>query len=52
MKLRQLVTLSEIIEDFSEVELDKDKLENLYETLGNLGIEIVEEIDPIKGDSK
>lgn len=46
------LTLSEIMEAFSEVELDKDKVENLYETLGNLGIEIVEEIDPIKGDSK
>ena len=27
---------------FSNTELDKDKVENLYETLGNLGIEILE----------
>ena len=37
------LTLSEIMEAFSETELDKDQVENLYETLGNLGIEIREE---------
>ena len=36
------LTLSEIMEAFSETELDKDQVENLYETLGNLGIEIIE----------
>ena len=30
------------MEAFSETELDKDQVENLYETLGNLGIEIIE----------
>ena len=32
------LTLAEIMEAFSETELDKDQVENLYETLGNLGI--------------
>ncbi len=36
------LTLSEIMEAFSETELDKDQVENLYETLGNLGIEVIE----------
>ena len=30
------------MEAFSETELDKDQVENLYETLGNLGIEVIE----------
>lgn len=38
-----VLTLSEILEAFSETELDKDKIENLYETLGNLGIDILDE---------
>ena len=37
------LTLSEIMEAFSETELDKDQVENLYETLGNLGREIIED---------
>ena len=37
------LTLSEIMEAFSETELDKDQVENLCETLGNLGIEIIED---------
>ena len=37
------LTLSEIMEAFSQTELDKDQVENLYETLGNLGIEIIED---------
>ena len=37
------LTLSEIMEAFSETELDKDQVENLYETLGTLGIEIIED---------
>ena len=37
------LTLSEIMEAFSETELDKDQVEHLYETLGNLGIEIIED---------
>ena len=41
------LTLSEIMEAFSETELDKDQVENLYETLGNLGIEIIEEKTPV-----
>nr|WP_288525880.1 RNA polymerase sigma factor RpoD [uncultured Romboutsia sp.] len=36
------LTLAEIMEAFSETELDKDQVENLYETLGNLGIEFIE----------
>lgn len=36
------LTLAEIMEAFSEKELDKDQVENLYETLGNLGIEVIE----------
>lgn len=36
------ITLGEVINIFSEVELDKDQIESLYDTLGNLGIEIVE----------
>ena len=41
-KKQGYLTLSEIMEAFSETELDKDQVENLYETLGNLGIEIIE----------
>ena len=36
------LSLDEIMGAFSNTELDKDKVENLYETLGNLGIEILE----------
>ena len=36
------LTLAEIVEAFSETEFDKDQIENLYETLGNLGIEVIE----------
>ena len=36
------LTLDEIMGAFSNTELDKDKVENLYETLGNLGIEVIE----------
>ncbi|MDR1773732.1 MAG: RNA polymerase sigma factor RpoD, partial [Clostridioides sp.] len=36
------LTLQEIVDTFSEEELDKDKIESLYETLGNFGIEITE----------
>ncbi|RDY24630.1 RNA polymerase sigma factor RpoD [Romboutsia maritimum] len=36
------LTLAEIMEAFSETDLDKDKVENLYETLGNLGIEVID----------
>ena len=36
------LTLAEIMEAFSETELDKDQVENIYETLGNLGIEVIE----------
>ena len=36
------LTLAEIMEAFSDTELDKDQVENLYETLGNLGIEVIE----------
>ena len=34
--------LAEIMEAFSETELDKDQVENLYETVGHLGIEVIE----------
>ncbi|MGL5751169.1 MAG: RNA polymerase sigma factor RpoD, partial [Paraclostridium sp.] len=37
------LTLEEIMEAFSETELDKDQVENLYETLGNLGIEVIKQ---------
>ena len=37
------LTLGEIMEAFSETELDKDQIENLYETLGNLGIEVIQQ---------
>ena len=36
------LTLDEIMGAFSNTELDKDKVENLYETIGNLVIEILE----------
>ena len=42
-KKQRSITLTEIMEAFSETELDKDQVENLYETLGNLGIEIIED---------
>ena len=34
------LTLEEISDAFSETNLDKDQIDNLYETLGNLGIEV------------
>jgi len=37
------LTLGEIMEAFAETELDKDQVENLYETLGHLGIEVIEQ---------
>ena len=42
-KKQGTLTLAEIMEAFSETELDKDQVENLYETLGNLGIEVIED---------
>ncbi len=42
VKKQGSLTLAEIMEAFSETELDKDQIENLYETLGNLGIEVTE----------
>lgn len=36
------VTLMDIMEAFQDSEIDKDVAENLYETLGNLGIEVVD----------
>ena len=42
VKKQGSLTLDEIMGAFSNTELDKDKVENLYETLGNLGIEILE----------
>ena len=41
-KKQGTLTLAEIMEAFSETELDKDQIENLYETLGNFGIEVIE----------
>jgi RNA polymerase primary sigma factor len=37
------LTLGEIMEAFAETDLDKDQVENLYETLGHLGIEVIEQ---------
>ena len=37
------LTYSEIMEVLGEVQLDKDQVENLYETLGQMGIEVLEE---------
>lgn len=42
-KKQGALTFAEIMEAFSETELDKDQVENLYETLGNLGIEVIED---------
>ena len=36
------VTLMDIMEAFQDSEIDKDVAENLYETLGSLGIEVVD----------
>ncbi len=37
------LTYTEIMEVLGEIELDKDQVENLYETLGQMGIDVVEE---------
>ena len=37
------LTYSEMMQVLGEIELDKEQVENLYETLGQLGIEVVEE---------
>ncbi|GAA0239447.1 RNA polymerase sigma factor RpoD [Metaclostridioides mangenotii] len=39
------LTLQEIVEALSETELDKDKIESLYETFGNFGIEVIDTKD-------
>lgn len=39
-KEKGYLTLEEIMEAFSETELDRQQVENLYETLGILGIEV------------
>ncbi|MDR0879424.1 MAG: RNA polymerase sigma factor RpoD [Clostridioides sp.] len=39
------LTLQEVVEAFSEEDFDKDKIENLYETFGNFGIEITDDKD-------
>lgn len=36
------LTLQEIVEALSDTEIDKDKIESLYETFGNFGIEIID----------
>ena len=43
------VTLIDIMEAFQDNEMDKDVAENLYETLGNLGIEVVDDKE-VKAD--
>ncbi|MBC2575759.1 RNA polymerase sigma factor RpoD [Peptostreptococcus canis] len=43
------VTLMDIMEAFQGNELDKDVTENLYETLGNLGIEVIDDKE-VKAD--
>lgn len=43
------VTVMDIMEAFHDNELDKDMTENLYETLGNLGIEVIDDKE-IKAD--
>ncbi|SHG96466.1 RNA polymerase sigma factor RpoD [Tepidibacter thalassicus] len=42
-KKKGSLTYSEIMEVLGEIQLDKDQVENLYETLGQMGIEVVEE---------
>ncbi len=41
-KKEGVVTLIDIMEAFQDNEMDKDVAENLYKTLGNLGIEVVD----------
>lgn len=41
-KKEGVVTLIDIMEVFQDNEMDKDVAENLYKTLGNLGIEVVD----------
>lgn len=36
------LTLQEIVEALSDTEIDKDKIESLYETFGNFGIEVID----------
>nr|WP_297575167.1 RNA polymerase sigma factor RpoD [uncultured Peptostreptococcus sp.] len=43
------VTLIDIMEAFQDNQMDKDVAENLYETLGNLGIEVVDDKE-VKAD--
>lgn len=44
-KSKGYLSLSEIMEAFSETVLDKEQIETLYETLGNLGIQAIEDED-------
>lgn len=44
-KIKGFLSLSEIMEAFSETELDKEQIELLDETLGNLGIQLIENLN-------
>ncbi|KXZ39742.1 RNA polymerase primary sigma factor [Alkalithermobacter thermoalcaliphilus JW-YL-7 = DSM 7308] len=43
------LTYDRIMEVFGEIDLDKEQIENIYETLGQMGIDVVEQTD-IKED--
>ncbi|OPJ57053.1 RNA polymerase sigma factor RpoD [Alkalithermobacter paradoxus] len=55
-KKKGKLTYDKIMEVFGEIDLDKDQIENIYETLGQMGIDVIdqkdikEDIDFIKDD--
>lgn len=44
-KSRGMLTYKEITEAFSDIELEPDQIEKIYETLENMGIDIIGDID-------
>ncbi len=47
-----VLTYKEIMDMLEEIDLEPDQIEKIYDTLENLGIDIVDEDDPIEEDEK
>ncbi len=45
-KAKGMLTYKEIMDAFEEIELDPEQIEKIYETLENMGIEVVGDIEP------
>lgn len=45
-KAKGMLTYKEIMDAFEEIELAPEQIEKVYETIENLGVEVVDDIDP------